>query len=129
MSEYNKPTTEKEFDKNFAQKKPLMNSTEAFYESSRCLFCYDAPCMKACPTHIDIPLFIKQIQTGNLDGSAATIYETNWMGNSCAKVCPTGVLCEGACVYNHQNVKPIEIGRLQNFATLQAIQKNNKLFK
>jgi len=129
MSEYNRPTTEKEFDKNFAQKKPLMNSTEAFYESSRCLFCFDAPCMKVCPTHIDIPLFIKQIQTGNIDGSAATIYETNWMGNSCAKVCPTGVLCEGACVYNHQNVKPIEIGRLQNFATLQAIQKNKKLFK
>jgi len=128
MSEYKKPTTEEEFDKNFSQKKPLMNSTEAFYESSRCLFCYDAPCMKACPTHIDIPLFIKQINTGNIDGSAQTIYETNWMGNACAKVCPTGVLCEGACVYNHQHVKPIEIGRLQNYATLQAIEKNKKMF-
>jgi len=128
MSEYTKPTSEKEFNNNFSQKKPLMNETEAFYESSRCLFCYDAPCIKACPTHIDIPLFIKQIQTKNIAGSASTIYETNWLGNSCAKVCPTGVLCEGACVYNNQNVKPIEIGRLQNYATQFVIRNEKKLF-
>lgn len=128
MSEYKSPVSEKEFDENFAQKKPLMNTTEAYYESSRCLFCYDAPCMNACPTHIDIPLFIKQIHTKNIEGAAKTIYDANWMGNACAKVCPTGVLCEGACVYNNQHVKPIEIGRLQNFATLTSIKENKKLF-
>jgi dihydropyrimidine dehydrogenase (NAD+) subunit PreT len=127
MAEYKRPASEKEFDENFTQKKPLMNSTEAFYESSRCLFCYDAPCMNACPTHIDIPLFIKQINTGNVEGAAKTIYDSNWMGNACAKVCPTGVLCEGACVYNNQHVKPIEIGRLQNYATLAAIKQNKKI--
>lgn len=129
MAEYKKPTSEQEFEENFAQKKPLMNSTEAYYESSRCLFCYDAPCMNACPTHIDIPLFIKQIHTGNVEGAAKTIYDSNWMGNACAKVCPTGVLCEGACVYNNQHVKPIEIGRLQNYATLAAIKQNKKIAK
>lgn len=129
MPEYKKPGSEQEFDKNFAQKKPLMNATEAFYESSRCLFCYDAPCMNACPTQIDIPLFIKQIHTGNIKGAAKTIFDSNWMGNACGKVCPTGVLCEGACVYNHQHVKPIDIGRLQTFATAHAIQKDIALFE
>ena len=106
-----------------------MNGTEAFTESSRCLFCYDAPCIKACPTHIDIPLFIKQIHTGNVDGAAETIYDQNWMGNACGKVCPTQVLCEGACVMNHAHVKPIEIGRLQNFATRQVIESDKHLYK
>ncbi len=128
MAEYKRPASELEFEENFAQKKPLMNSTEAYYESSRCLFCYDAPCMNACPTHIDIPLFIKQIHTKNMEGAAKTIYDANWMGNACAKVCPTGVLCEGACVYNNQHIKPIEIGRLQNYATLASIKENKKLF-
>lgn len=128
MSEYNKPTTAAEFEANFAQKKPLMNDTEAYYESSRCLFCYDAPCVTACPTHIDIPLFIRQINTGSVDGSAKTIYDSNWLGNACGTVCPTGVLCEGACVYNHQNVKPIEIGRLQNYATHQAIKSGKPIY-
>lgn len=105
-----------------------MNDTEAFYESSRCLFCYDAPCIEACPTGIDIPLFIKQIQTGNTKGAAETIYDANWLGNACGKVCPTGVLCEGACVYNHQDVPPIQIGRLQNFATDKVIQEKAALF-
>ncbi len=106
-----------------------MNGTEAFVESSRCLFCYDAPCVKACPTHIDIPLFIKQIHTGNVDGAAETIYDSNWMGNACGKVCPTQVLCEGACVMNHAHVKPIEIGRLQNFATHQVITSGKELYQ
>ena len=128
MAEYKRPTTEQEFEENFAQKKPLMNRTEAFYESSRCLFCYDAPCIKACPTGIDIPLFIKQIQTGNEKGSAKTIFNANWLGNACGKVCPTDVLCEGACVFIEQNVKPIEIGRLQNYATNQAIENNDPMF-
>lgn len=128
MSEFKRPTTSEEFHQNFAQKKPLMNKTEAFYESSRCLFCYDAPCMHACPTEIDIPLFIKQIQTGNVDGAAKTIFDQNWFGNACGKICPTGVLCEGACVYNHQDVKSIEIGRLQNYATDQIIKSGKRIF-
>lgn len=128
MAEYNRPITEEEFKKNFKQKKPLMNPTEAYYESSRCLFCYDAPCIKACPTHIDIPLFIKQIHTKNTEGAAKTIFDSNWMGNACGVVCPTGVLCEGACVYNHQEVSPIQIGRLQNYATHTTIAADKKLF-
>lgn len=129
MSEYKRPTTEAEFKLNFKQKKPLMNDTEAYYESSRCLFCYDAPCVQSCPTHIDIPLFIKQIQTKNTEGAAKTIFNSNWLGNTCGLVCPTGVLCEGACVYNHQNVMPIQIGRLQNFATNKLINEDKELFK
>jgi len=129
MGEYKKPSSEQEFDQNFSQIKPLMNETEAYYESSRCLFCYDAPCQKACPTAIDIPLFIRQISSGDVTGSAKTIYASNYFGNACGKVCPTEVLCEGACVYTEQNVKPIEIGRLQNFATQQAIEENKPLFK
>lgn len=129
MAEYKRPTNEQEFDENFAQKKPLMNSTEAYYESSRCLYCYDAPCMHACPTAIDIPLFIKQIHTGNTTGAAKTIFDANWLGNACGKVCPTGVLCEGACVYNHQDVPAIQIGRLQNYATQKAMSEGKKLFE
>ncbi len=129
MAEYKRPTTAQEFEKNFADKKPLMNSTEAYFESSRCLYCYDAPCIQACPTGIDIPLFIKQIHTGNLTGSAKTIFSANWLGNACGKICPTGVLCEGACVFNHQDVPPIQIGRLQNYATAKVIKDNTRLFK
>lgn len=129
MPEYNRPTNETEFQQNFAQKKPLMNASEAFYESSRCLFCYDAPCIKACPTGIDIPLFIKQIHTDNSTGAARTIYDANWLGNACGKVCPTEVLCEGACVHGEQHVPVIQIGRLQNYATQQVIDNNKKLFK
>jgi len=129
MAEYKRPQNEEEFKANFPQKKPLMNDTQAYYESSRCLFCYDAPCMNACPTGIDIPLFIKQIHTGNLEGSAKTIYDSNWLGNACGTVCPTGVLCEGACVYNNQEVAPIQIGRLQNFATKAMINSSTHLYK
>ncbi|MDX5586286.1 MAG: FAD-dependent oxidoreductase [Aureibaculum sp.] len=129
MAEYKKPTSEKEFQINFKQKKSLMNNTEAFYESSRCLFCFDAPCIQACPTHIDIPLFIKQIQTQNTGGAAKTIFDANWLGNACGIVCPTGVLCEGACVFNHQDVPPIQIGRLQHYATNETIQAGKEIFK
>lgn len=128
MGELKRPTTEAEFEANFEQLKPLMNATQAYYESSRCLFCYDAPCVQACPTGIDIPLFIRQINTGDLDGAAKTIYDKNYFGYACGKVCPTEVLCEGACVYNHQDVKPIEIGRLQSVATGQAIARGRRLF-
>ena len=129
MAEYKRPTSEEEFQQNFKQKKQLMNPTEAFYESSRCLFCYDAPCIQACPTHIDIPLFIKQIQTQNTEGAAKTIFDANWLGNACGVVCPTGVLCEGACVFNHQDVPPIQIGRLQNYATNKTIETSKNIFK
>lgn len=129
MAQYKRPTSEAEFKKNFKQKKPLMNDTEAYYESSRCLFCYDAPCVQACPTHIDIPLFIKQIHTDNITGASKTIFDSNWLGNACGIVCPTGVLCVGACVYNHQEVPPIQIGRLQNYATNKVIDSGKEIFK
>ena len=106
-----------------------MTVNEAFYESSRCLFCYDAPCVTACPTAIDIPLFIRQINSKNDIGAAKTIYDSNYFGYVCGKVCPTEVLCEGACVYNHSDVKPIEIGRLQTYATHKAILSNKQFFK
>ncbi len=124
MSEYKSPASAEEFDLNFAQIKPLMSPNQAHFESARCLFCYDAPCVAACPTGIDIPLFIKQIHSGNVSGSAKTIYESNYFGHACGKVCPTEVLCEGSCVYHHQGVPAIEIGRLQSFATSKAIEEN-----
>lgn len=128
MSEFQKPKNKLEFERNFEQIKPQMNETQAYYESSRCLFCYDAPCVTACPTHIDIPLFIRQINSGNVTGAAKTIFESNYFGNTCGKVCPTNVLCEGGCVYNLQDVKAIEIGRLQTFASSKVISENIRLF-
>jgi dihydropyrimidine dehydrogenase (NAD+) subunit PreT len=94
---------------------PPLTPHEALVESSRCLFCYDAPCTHACPTHIDIPRFIKKIETGNLLGSARTILDSNLIGATCARVCPVQELCEGACVLGKDH-KPISIGRLQRFA-------------
>jgi glutamate synthase (NADPH/NADH) small chain len=129
MAEYKRPENEQEFNRNFKQIKPVMNKTEALLESSRCLFCYDAPCVKACPTTIDIPLFIRQINSGNLTGSAKTIYNSNFLGNLCGKVCPVDVLCEGSCVYTKQGAKAIEIGRLQNYATINAINNKTGIFK
>jgi dihydropyrimidine dehydrogenase (NAD+) subunit PreT len=126
--EFKAPESETEFEKNFAQIKPLMNDTEAYYESSRCLYCYDAPCIKACPTGIDIPTFIRQINSKNNISAAKTIYDSNYFGYACGKVCPTEVLCEGACVYNNQDVKPIEIGRLQSYATGFTIRSAKKLY-
>ena len=126
MPEFKPPKSESEFSKNFAQIKPLMSPNEAFYESSRCLFCYDAPCVNACPTSIDIPLFIRQINSKNDLGAAKTIFSSNVFGYACGKVCPTEVLCEGACVYNHTDVKPIEIGRLQSYGTHKAIISNKQ---
>lgn len=129
MAEYKRPATEPEFAANFSPKKPLMTDTEAYYESARCLYCYDAPCITACPTGIDIPLFIRQINDDNKDGAARTIYASNWMGHACGQVCPTEELCEGACVYNHSDVKPIDIGRLQAHATDRVIRSGKKLFR
>jgi dihydropyrimidine dehydrogenase (NAD+) subunit PreT len=102
---------------NFADAHPPLSPAQAVVEANRCYFCYDAPCVEACPTGIDIPSFIRKIATGNLRGSAQTILEANIFGGSCARVCPTEELCERACVHTAQESKPIEIGALQRHAT------------
>ncbi len=101
----------------FPDDKPLYSEAEARAEAERCLYCVDAPCIKACPTSIDIPTFIRKIETGNVRGSARTILEQNILGYSCARVCPVEVLCVGDCVYQGWHGPPIAIGRLQRFAT------------
>jgi glutamate synthase (NADPH/NADH) small chain len=108
--------TPDQYEKNFAEIHPAMTTNRAVAEASRCLYCFDSPCMKACPTHIDISTFIKKIATGNVRGSAKTILQSNWIALTCAKACPVEILCEGACVYNERGEKPIEIGRLQRYA-------------
>lgn len=100
----------------FPELHPALDSQSALAEANRCLFCFDAPCAAACPTHIDVPRFIKKIASGNLRGSSLTILDANILGLSCARVCPVSVLCEGACVLLRYNKKPIEIGRLQRHA-------------
>lgn len=92
------------------------DTLSAVTEANRCLYCFDAPCTAACPTHIDVPSFIKKIAQGNLRGSGLTILDANILGASCSRVCPVDVLCEGACVYHRYNKQPIEIGRLQRYA-------------
>jgi glutamate synthase (NADPH/NADH) small chain len=101
--------------KGLAEQLPPLSPQEALVEANRCLYCYDAPCTHACPTHIDIPRFIKKISTDNLTGSARTILDANLLGATCARVCPVQELCEGACVLGHEH-KPIMIGRLQRYA-------------
>ncbi|RXS93923.1 NAD(P)-dependent oxidoreductase [Silvibacterium dinghuense] len=100
----------------FGELHPPLAPQAAVVEANRCLNCFDAPCTAACPTHIDVPRFIKKIATGNLDGSARTILDANVLGASCARVCPVEVLCEGACVMHGVHEKPIEIARLQRHA-------------
>jgi dihydropyrimidine dehydrogenase (NAD+) subunit PreT len=95
---------------------PPFNKTAALTEANRCLYCFDAPCTAACPTHIDVPRFIKKIASENLEGSARTILDANILGASCARACPVDVLCEGACVMHRYNAQPIAIARLQRFA-------------
>jgi dihydropyrimidine dehydrogenase (NAD+) subunit PreT len=102
---------------NFADAHPPLSPAQGVVEANRCYFCYDAPCVEACPTGIDIPSFIRKIASGNLRGSAQTILEANILGGSCARVCPTEVLCQRACVHTAQEHKPIQIGALQRHAT------------
>jgi len=108
--------TREEVAARFAEIHPPLAPQEATVEANRCLYCFDAPCQAACPTHIDVPGFIKRIATGNLRGAANTILDANVLGLSCSRVCPVEVLCEGACVMHRYNKQPIEIGRLQRRA-------------
>ncbi|MSU65404.1 MAG: NAD(P)-dependent oxidoreductase [Opitutus sp.] len=112
---------------NMAEIKPPLRPQEALVEASRCLYCFDAPCIMACPTGIDVPAFIKKIAFGHPAGAAKTILTANILGASCARVCPTQVLCEGACVLEDRDEQPIQIGRLQRFATDYVEQRGLKV--
>jgi glutamate synthase (NADPH/NADH) small chain len=120
--------TPAEYDANFSDLHPRLNNHEALVAADRCYFCYDAPCMTACPTSIDIPLFIRQIATGNPIGSAKTIFDQNILGGMCARVCPTEDLCEQACVRNTAEERPVEIGRLQRYATDTAMEADKQFY-
>ena len=118
-----------EIDRNFADLHPPLSPSEALIEADRCYFCFDAPCTTACPTGIDIPAFIQKIRSHNLRGSARTILAENIMGGMCARVCPTEVLCEEACVRNTHEDKPVEIGLLQRYATDPVFESGDQLFE
>ncbi len=120
--------TSEEIERNFAEINPAMGTAEAMQEANRCLYCYDAPCTRACPTHIDVPSFIKKIASGNVSGAARVIFDANPIGGSCARVCPVEVLCEGACVEKTLVKRPIEIGRLQRYATDFALASGKQIF-
>ena len=105
------------YAENFSDLHPLLDQHEAQVEADRCYFCYDAPCMQACPTSIDIPQFIRQISTGNPTGAAKTIFAQNILGGMCARVCPTETLCEQVCVREVAEGKPVKIGELQRYST------------
>ena len=113
---------------NFSDLYPCFDDHEARVAADRCYFCYDAPCITACPTAIDIPLFIRQIQAGQPEAAARTIFEQNIMGAMCARVCPTETLCEGACVRETAEGQPVEIGRLQRYATDILLERNDHPF-
>ena len=127
-TDYCTPLDITQIEQNFADLNPAMTQAEAIVESNRCLYCYDAPCMHACPTHIDVASFIKKIASGNLRGSARVIFDANPIGATCARVCPVEVLCEGACVEKTLLKKPIEIGRLQRYATDHALANGKQIF-
>lgn len=113
---------------NFDDVKPPLDRKKALIESSRCYFCHDAPCVEACPTSIDIPNFIRMINTGNTLGAAEEILEANILGGMCARVCPTEILCEDKCVRNTSEDKPVSIGMLQRFAVDHLMQSNHRPF-
>ena len=126
----NNRLSKEQYEENFADiRPPFENKTAAVVEANRCIFCYDAPCTKSCPTGIDVPKFIKQITTDNIKGSAHTILVSNIMGAGCSKVCPVEKLCEGACVYNLLEEEPIQIARLQQYSTKKALENNWQLFQ
>ena len=131
MAEHYKPVKYKQWEltleERFQEFHPPLSQREAILEANRCLYCHDAPCMVACPTHIDIPTFIKKISTENPKGSAKTILEANLLGATCSRVCPVEELCEGACVLQEEH-KPIMIGRLQRYAMDYATEKKIKFF-
>jgi len=117
-----------QYARNFSDLHPPLDKHEAFVEADRCYFCFDAPCMNACPTSIDIPLFIREISTDNPLGAAETIFEQNILGGMCARVCPTEQLCEEACVREEAEGKPVKIGQLQRYATDIAMEENAQFF-
>lgn len=121
------PVQSGRLEERFVEKRPGYDEAEAVTEANRCLYCVDAPCTAACPTGIDVPTFIHKIATGNVKGAARTIFEENLLGYSCARACPVEVLCVGACVYNGWERDPIEIGRLQRYATETALQRDPTL--
>ena len=130
MSIKNNRLSQAQYAENFSDiHPPYENKEAALVEANRCLFCYDAPCIKGCPTGIDIPKFIKQITTDNIKGSAHTIFISNIFGGGCSRVCPVEKLCEGNCVYNLLDEKPIEIARLQRWSTEKAVKDKWKLFE
>jgi len=118
-----------QLERNFADIAPPLTADYALLEAHKCLFCYDAPCTIACPTHIDVPAFIKKIATGNVHGSARVILDANPFGHSCARACPVEVLCEGACVLNERDEQPIKIALLQRHATDYVLERKIRLFR
>jgi dihydropyrimidine dehydrogenase (NAD+) subunit PreT len=118
-----------QLEENFADINPPLSQSQALEEASRCLFCYDAPCIKACPTAINIPMFLHQIMTSDVTGSARTILDANILGQSCGRVCPTSVLCEGMCVLNAEGKRPVSIGRLQRYAVDHVLDRGLQLFR
>jgi glutamate synthase (NADPH/NADH) small chain len=130
MAIQNNRLTSEQYQQNFYDIHPPFETKDAaLTEANRCLFCYDAPCTKLCPTSINVPKFIKQITTDNIKGSAHTIFSSNIMGAGCSKVCPVEKLCEGACVYNLMDETPINIAKLQRYSTEIAMKNNWQLFK
>ena len=121
--------SDREIASNFADMHPPLTPSEAIIDADRCYFCYDAPCTTACPTGIDIPGFIQKIRSGNIKGSAHTILSENIMGGMCARVCPTEVLCEQACVRNTHEDRPVRIGLLQRYATDPIFEAGTALFE
>jgi glutamate synthase (NADPH/NADH) small chain len=117
-----------DYAENFSDLHPPLTTHEAYVEAERCYFCYDAPCMTACPTSIDIPLFIRQIGTGNPLGAAKTIFDQNILGGMCARACPTETLCEEACVREAAEGKPVKIGLLQRYATDRAMAEGKQFY-
>ncbi len=126
----NNKLTKEQYAENFSDiHPPFETHNAALVEANRCLFCYDAPCTKSCPTGINVPKFIKQITTENIKGSAYTILSVNIMGAGCSKVCPVEKLCEGSCVFNLMDEPPIPIAKLQRYSTDKALTNNWQLFE